>query len=134
MNLRGRFLSEAFTDLDEVLANIGTSVTFRGRFLGSIVDLIYVSVDLASRSHSKSVKTILTAITRQSVRKSRVNRAFADCRVVSLGGRRKLLRGPSFLPLSGPTLQEASGESRNRRSRGGTQTTEWPLGRDYLDE
>ena len=48
-NVRGRVLLEAFAELDVVLANVGSSYTFRGRGLGSIVDLTYVSATLASR-------------------------------------------------------------------------------------
>lgn len=41
-NMRGHLLLEAFAELDVVLAYVGTSCTFRGRGLGSIVDRIFI--------------------------------------------------------------------------------------------
>lgn len=45
-----RTLSEAFTELDVVVANVGISYTFWGRNLVSIVDLTYVSAALVKRA------------------------------------------------------------------------------------
>lgn len=41
-NMRGLLLLEAFAELDVVLVYVGTSCTFRGRGLGSIVDRIFI--------------------------------------------------------------------------------------------
>lgn len=48
MTVRGRVCLEAFTELDVALANAGTSHNFKGRGLGCIVDLTYVSAAFAN--------------------------------------------------------------------------------------
>ncbi|CAD7089934.1 unnamed protein product [Hermetia illucens] len=46
-NTRGQILLETFAELSIVLANVGCVPTFRGRGLGSIVYLTYLSTSLA---------------------------------------------------------------------------------------
>lgn len=44
-----RVLLEAFAELDVILADVGTSYSFSGRGLGSIVDLAFLSAALIKR-------------------------------------------------------------------------------------
>lgn len=47
MNVRGQILFKAFAKLHIALANVGSVPIVRGRGLGLIVDLIYLSTSLA---------------------------------------------------------------------------------------
>lgn len=47
--MRQHILLEVFAELDMVLANVGASYNLKGRDLGSILDLAYVSAALVSK-------------------------------------------------------------------------------------
>lgn len=65
-NVRGFVLLKVFSELDVVLANVGPLYTSGGRRLGSIVDLIYVGVAIATLL-GKSARTIFIVTTKQSI-------------------------------------------------------------------